>query len=136
MDEQERELAVADILSILFRGKWLILSLAIVFASILYIRAEYFTVDRYVSSGVLYVSNKYNMGSNITNTDTIQMGDIETSRTLSTTYMEILKTDSFLEDVSSHCSYGTPWQRIKGLFNQSDRAIENIRNINRSHRGI
>lgn len=81
----------------MWHHKYIILILALIFSIAAYSYTEFLTPDTYTSYGVLHISNKTeeNEKNNV-----IQQNDIETSKSLSTTYTEILKTRVFLREVS------------------------------------
>lgn len=93
---------LVEILQLFWRHKLIIIVLVILAASFMFIRTSYFTSDVYTSNGILYVSNKSEDNlSTETGAGSIKRSDIDTSRALSATYMELLRTRSFLEDVAN-----------------------------------
>ena len=95
MQDIKVELSIADIFRILWKNKLILILLLVVGFAASYVKTVYFTDDTYTASGVLYVSNR----NDVSGEDEITASDIVTSRTLTTTYIEILKTPSFLEKV-------------------------------------
>ncbi len=111
MNENEKELAVTDILHIMWLNKFLILTLACLVATAFLVKTVYFSEPQFVADGMLYISNK----NNIIVQDEIQKSDIDTSRTLSYTYIEILKSRSFLAEVSEAVGGAYSWKEIKSM---------------------
>lgn len=91
------EMSIADILTVIGRHRIMIAMLVILCSLLMLFKTIYLTRDTYTSFGVMHISNKPAEKEAET---TIQQNDIETSKSLSTTYTEILKTRVFLEDVS------------------------------------
>lgn len=98
-------------LKLIYSNKIMISVFALIFASIFFVKAAYFTEDTYTASGVLYISNK----SNDSEAEKINKNDIETSRTLTDTYIEILKTRDFLEEVSRTAAESKSWEEISEM---------------------
>lgn len=90
-------LDLIELLQIIWKSKWIILAMMVLGVLVTFIKVNYFTQDRYTANGILYVSNKSADGD--TEVTKITQSDINSSRTLGTTYMEVLKTRSFLTDV-------------------------------------
>lgn len=111
MNENGKEFAVTDLLTILWMHKFLIVTLACLVATGLLVKTVYFTEPQYVADGMLYVSNKDEMLLQ----DRIQQSDIYSSRTLSETYIEILQSRSFLTDVSIATNQKYSWKEIKSM---------------------
>lgn len=89
------ELSLADIFRVLWKNKIVIILLLILGFAVAFAKSSYFTDDTYTASGILYVSNR----NDFLDDEEITASDIVTSRTLTTTYIEILKTPSFLKKV-------------------------------------
>ncbi len=115
MHEHERELAITDIVNILWLNKFLIITLACLMATVFLVRTVYFSEPQYVADGMLYVSNK----NNIILQDEINQNDIISSRALSYTYIEILKSRSFLTEVSEATGGHYSWKSIKSMLTVS-----------------
>jgi len=115
MNENDKELAVTDILHILWLNKFLIVTLACLVATTFLVQSVYFSEPQYVADGLLYVSNR----NNVFVQDEIQQNDIITSRTLSYTYIEILQSRSFLADVSEATGGHYSWKDIKSMLTVS-----------------
>ena len=90
-------LDIVNFLQILWKHKVVIIALVVASSLLMFIKTMVFTENTYTSYGVLHISNKK---EETNGTAAIQKNDIETSKTLSTTYIEILKTRVFLKEVS------------------------------------
>lgn len=91
--------------------KFIILALALVGMIIMSVKVQFLTKDTYVASGILYVSNKSSDG-----TTSVSQNDINTAKSMSTTYIEILKTRSFLTDISDDIEGTYSWNQIGGMI--------------------
>ncbi len=105
---REEGIDLVELIQTFWKHKFLIFALIIVCAFALVIKTAYLTDDEYTSSGILYVSNRMEQYDERT---AISKSDIDTSRTLSTTYIEILKTSKFLEEVGMEVG-GYTWEDI------------------------
>ncbi len=112
---EEYEIDVSRIFKTIWSKKFLITACAIFFAAVLFVISYYFTDYTYTAEGVLYVSNRDDANSS----SSISKSDIDTAKTLSTTYIEILKTRDFLETVSELTEEKLSWEEIKKLISVS-----------------
>ena len=97
MENSRNELDIADIFSLVWKNKFFIAALSVVCAAIAFLWV-YFSVPLYEADGILYVSNKeYTIQED---EKSINQSDLSSSRSLLTTYLEILKTEDFLKVVS------------------------------------
>ena len=107
-------LDLIELLRSIWLSRWLIIVLVLIGATGMYVKTQYFTKDYYTSNGILYVSNK---NEQLTETKkNISSSDINTSRELSVTYMEILRTSSFLEEVAKEYGGKYSWGQIAGML--------------------
>lgn len=106
-----------ELLGVMWRNKLIIIACALVASVISFICVQYLTDDTYSSSGILYVSNKNRYSTTVD--DSINGSDIDTSRTLSTSYMEVLKTTSFLMSVSDEIGNKYSWAQIGSMMSVS-----------------
>ncbi len=111
------ELDMLGVFRILFKFRAVIIALAVVFALGLFVKTAYFTDYTYSAGGVLYVSNRSEMMQS--GVAQISKSDIDAAKTLSETYIEILKTQDFLENVSSITMAQTPWTDISEMMDVS-----------------
>lgn len=91
--------------------KFLLIILAVVIAVLSVVKVEFFTDDKYVAYGILYVSNKQNYDED----DSVSQNDIDTARSMSLTYREILKTRTFLSEVSADVDGKFKWNQISSM---------------------
>lgn len=95
--------------------KFMILALGLVAMIAMAVKVQFLTKDTYVASGILYVSNR-SMDDEST---VVSKNDIDSSQLLTTTYMEVLKTRSFLTDVSKDIGEKYSWSRIGKMVSYS-----------------
>ena len=119
MNEREKDytiISVIDILRAIWKYKYIVVSFVIVAVIFTIVQTKIFTPDTYTASGIVYVSSKSGTESD----QDIDKGDIESARTLSTTYIETLKIRPFLNKVSSQIgSDKYPWYIIKEMLTVS-----------------
>lgn len=89
-----------EILGAVWSHKFLVLLFMILAMIQAYVKLTYYTADVYTTSGILYVSNRSDETKRSQLDNTVYGSDLNASRTMSTTYIEILKMRSFLEQVS------------------------------------
>lgn len=97
MNYSSKELSVNELLELLWKYRLIILLLMLAGGALCFASA-YFSVPVYRSTGVLYVSNMQIEEEE--QTTSVKSSNIQASRMLITTYIEILKTDDFLTEVS------------------------------------
>ena len=85
-------------IQMLWKHKAVIIVLTVLAALLMFAKTTYLTADTYTSYGILHVSNKKEESDPDTS---IKKTDLDTSKSLSTTYIEILKTRAFLRDISN-----------------------------------
>ena len=96
----ERNFTVNDIITILLKRLWLIVTLALVGGIVAFSYSQYVLPKKYTSKITLYV---YNQKDGQT-TQALNTSDFALSAKLVNTYMVILKSDQVLETVSSKIS--------------------------------
>lgn len=115
MIDTQKDIDIKEILDIVWRNKIIIIVLAVIAAVSVFVKTYYFTNDRFQASCVLYVSNKDKEATN----EIIEKSDIDTSRSLSATYIELLKTDSFLESVCDDLPKKISWEDLSKMLSIS-----------------
>lgn len=100
-----------EIAKSLWAYKFMLIALAIIVAVLAVVRVEFFTKDQYVATGMLYVSNKQEVEED----EKISQQDINTAKSMSATYREILKTRAFLGEISEEIGGKYSWSRIKSM---------------------
>ena len=113
MGGNEKEISIIDTLKMLLPYTWLIAALAIVSSLGFFVKTAYFTDDTYTSSGVLFVSN--HMEGMVSNRYAVEGSDIQTSRIMTETCAELLKTRSFLTSVSEATGEKYSWRAIRSM---------------------
>ncbi len=117
--EQEKEFSViniAETLLLIRHYMWILIATTVAFAFVAFIGVKFLTNDTYTATGVLYVSNISNKNTSGDIVGSIQKSDIDTSKTISTTYIELLKTRDFLETVSDKLNNTVSWSEIKQML--------------------
>ncbi len=104
-----------EIAAKIWAHKFLLITLAVVMAVLFAVRVEFFTKDRYVASGVVYVSNKGLQEDN----EEISLNDIDTAKSMTDTCREILGMRTFLARVSEDIENKYTWSQIKGMTSVS-----------------
>ena len=121
MDEKEKTLDVRDIFGVLWRYKWIIIIISLICATFMFVKVQFLTPDYYQTDARMYVINMDD--ATVRQQGGVGSWDIEASRLLSSSYIEILQSRSFLEDISDslveeygeHYSSYTP-QRLSGMI--------------------
>lgn len=108
---------IFDILRRVWVYKLPVIALAILVAVLCVIRVEFFVEDQFVSSGMLYVSNQKADADE--DEKALSQSDINTAKSLSATYREILKTRSFLAEVENEIGGKYSWKQIKSMVSVS-----------------
>lgn len=90
--------------------KFMLIALAVVIAMLAVVKVEFFTKDRYVAYGTIYVSNGQTIEA-----DVVSGQAIDTARTMVETCREILKTRTFLTDVSLDVGGKYSWSQIGSM---------------------
>ena len=104
-----------EIVKSLWVYKFLIIALAVVVGVLAVIRVEAFVDDQYVASGMLHVSNVQELEDD----ENVSQANINTAKSMSATYREILRTRTFLAQISDDIGGKFSWKRIKGMISIS-----------------
>ncbi len=110
---EEKGLDMVELIQMFWKNKIVIISLMVLCTLLMIVKTMYFSEDTYTSSGILYVSNRQ---SEYNENVAVLKSDIDTSRTLGTTYMEILKTSHFLEEIGSLTGNKYPWRDLSKMI--------------------
>lgn len=94
-----------------------IVVIAAIIAILSYVRVAFFVPDTYTATGVLYVSSKDEANSK---SESVQMNDIVTNMTMASTYIETLKTRSFLEAISVDVDNKYTYKQISSMLTLSN----------------
>lgn len=96
-----KKLTVINVASIMLKRWWIILLACIVGAGIFYSYNKYVVDPVYTASGSLFVNNVREKKS-----ENVNMGDMTTSQMLVWTYIELLKSDTFMTRVAEDSALG------------------------------
>ncbi len=121
---EEDTIDLIELLKDIWHHKIMMILLMLVCAGAMFANMTYLTADTYTSEGILYISNKKEA---MMDYEVIQKNDIDTSRSLSTTYIEILKTASFIDDVAENTEKYTGEQLKKMVKIESINETELLR---------
>lgn len=94
-NDTEMQMSIVDIINLMLSFWWLIAVLAILAGGGAYAYSKITSVPEYESSGTLYIDTQKE-----TKTDDVNTYGIQAAKTLLPTYIEVLKSTPFLEDVS------------------------------------
>lgn len=95
--------------------KFMLVSLAVIMAVTFAVKAEFFTKDKYVASGIMYVSNRGMQGSS----EELSLNDINTAKSMTETCREILSMRTFLSEVSEDINNKYRWKQIQSMTSVS-----------------
>lgn len=112
--QEARSINVFEILQELWSNKILIIVLMILGGLLLFAKVQFFTDDTFTSQGRLLVSNRT---QKVSDNYYISQNDIQTARALSETYIEILRTRDFLEDVGTVVDNKYSWKQLDRMIN-------------------
>ena len=108
------EMSVIDVFKIIWPYRFLILAVSIIATGAAFAKVAYFTVPIYEANAVLCVSNR---GDVLFDEESvISQSDLDSAKRLTTTYMEVLKTRSFLTEISNLVDNEYTWQEIKNML--------------------
>ena len=114
-DDGEVSIDLLQILGLLWSRKLIILAAMAVAAVLAFVKVAFFTADVFTAEGVLYVSNRTEFTQTMEN-DMVYGSDIDASRMMSETYMEILTTRAFFTDVSDALDGAYTWEEIRAMM--------------------
>ncbi len=117
IEENDQGIDIVSFLESLWKRKKIIIALSLIFALIMFVKTEFFSVPLYQSNGILYIRTVSNEIAE--EEEYIYGSDISAARDLTSTYTEILKTRSFLKQVSSEINNKYSWNQIKGMLSIS-----------------
>ena len=113
-NEENGTMSLKDLLEIFINYKRIFAISIVVCVELSMIYNIFLVAPTYTSSGTIYVNCMSD--SNVQAGDGISQYEIDSSRALSTTYMEILRGRSFLEDVSADIGYKYTWKDIASMM--------------------
>lgn len=111
-----------DLAKRLWLYKFPIIALAILLAVVNMVRIELTVEEKYLSRGMFYVSNQ-RVNPEEEQVEEVNVNDIDTAKSLSATYREVLKTRSFLKEVEKEVAEELgekyTWSQISGMLSLS-----------------
>lgn len=118
MEYEEEELSLVDVLYIILRKLPVIILCTIVAAAITFSSTMMFVEPKYQSRGKLYVSSSSQTAAASAG-NIIAYNDVLTSQKLVNTYIEILRSDSFLQTVSEDIGAKYTYSQIGSMLSMS-----------------
>ncbi|MBR4030911.1 MAG: hypothetical protein IKJ06_05910 [Clostridia bacterium] len=111
---REKDFSIAEIFKMIWNYKFMILGVVLALTLFVGIKTIFYTPDTFTANGSIYVSNQGTTTDDNPNSSII-VGDIVTSRILSETYIETLRTRSFMMDVSKSLNGSFTWSEIQSM---------------------
>ena len=112
--KEDRGINILELLKELWANKILIIALMLLGGILLFAKVQFLTEDTFTSQGQLLVSNRT---EKVSEGFYISQNDIQTARALSETYIEILRTRDFLEDVGTVVNNKYSWRQLDRMIN-------------------
>ena len=106
-----REMSVLDILNLLLKRWWIILGLAAIFGSGMFIFTSLTYVQEYSATGTIFASNgayTYQQFQGSATADKIQSSDLAASVSLIPSYLELLRSDKLADEVATKVKWDNP----------------------------
>lgn len=108
------QLNLLDLINIFLKRWWIIFISIVVVGGASFVYSQFFIQPTYTSKGTLYVQNtSYDVSENM------NINDINASQQLVNTYIEILKSDTFLNIVSNRCGLEYSPSNIKSMISMA-----------------
>lgn len=111
-----QEISILDILKVLARRWWIIVLSVAVLGTGAFVYTKYFVTPIYTSRSMLYVDNA---SERVQQKDELNINTINASEKLVSTYMEILKSDSYITEVAVKSNLYYPPKKIKAALSMS-----------------
>ncbi len=112
MNTEEKTISLKELISLLFSYKRIFALTVVVCTIISFFYYTFMVAPTYTSTGSIYINC---MSSSDYAEDGISQYEIESSRILSTTYMEVLLGRTFLETVSADIGYKYNYKQLAGM---------------------
>lgn len=108
------QLNLLDLISVFLKRWWIIFISIVVIGGVSFVYSQFFIQPIYVSKGTLYVQNtSYDVSENM------NISDINASQQLVNTYIEILRSNTFLNIVSNRCGLDYTPKEIKSMISMA-----------------
>lgn len=132
----EREINISEVIDLVLRRLWIIVACITVTTVISFCYSTYFIAPTYTSTGSLYVRNVQEKID-----DTVDVGEINASKSLVSTYIEILRSETFTKKIADDVGLGYSAGQIKGMLamnalNSTEILQIKVSNTNPSHAAI
>lgn len=132
----EREINISEVFDLVLRRLWIIVACVTVTTIISFCYSSYFIEPLYTSTGTLYVRNVQEKID-----DTVDVGEINASKSLVSTYIEILRSDTFTGIIAKDVNLGYSAGQIKGMLtmsalNNTEILQINVNNKNPEHAAL
>ena len=108
------EIAIIDILLLMKRHWWIILLSMLCVGLLSFVYSIYLITPEYTSSGTLYVSNAQEKKN-----DAVDMNEINASQKLVNTYIEILRSNTYMAKISDNVGLGYSANQIKSMLSMN-----------------
>lgn len=108
------EIAIIDILLLMKRHWWIILLSMLCVGLLSFVYSIYLVTPEYTSSGTLYVSNTQEKKN-----DAVDMNEINASQKLVNTYIEILRSNTYMAKISDNVGLGYSANQIKSMLSMN-----------------
>ena len=112
--ETSEQINIMDILQMVIKRWWVVVVSTCIVGFAVFIISNFFIVPQYTSSGKLYVSNTSDRIE-----DSANLSALNTSARLVSTYIEIFKTNTFLEKIASDSGTNYSAGQLKGMISYS-----------------
>lgn len=116
-NEEEKTLTLKDLYDVFLTHRSIFAICTVVFLILSIVYFSFFTVPTYTSNSVIYVNCMSTM--DLSAEEGISQYEIDSSRALSLTYMEILNGRTFLETISADIGYKYDWTALASMINVS-----------------
>ncbi len=113
MTNEEVSIDFVALLQQIWKQKFIIILLAVVFGALFLAKSLFFTDDTYTSVGRLFVSSR---SVEKAETDSMTYQDLQVAKGVTPTYIELLKQQDFLELVSKKCNSQMDWKSIRKML--------------------
>ncbi|MBQ6998200.1 MAG: hypothetical protein IJN62_00225 [Clostridia bacterium] len=107
----EREINISEVIDLVLRRLWIIVTCVTVTTIISFCYSSYLVEPVYTSTGTLYVRNVEEVKD-----DRVDVSEINASQRLVNTYIEILRSDTFTKIIANDVNLGYTSRQIKGML--------------------
>ena len=115
------EINIMELVGIIAKRWWLVAILVIVFGVSAFCISEFVMIPVYTSRGMIYVNNTDASNLIIAQNGIVSYSDLVASETLAKRYIELLKSDNFMSDISRKTGLYLPSAQMRSLISISSR---------------